>query len=207
MYLQIIFTLLFLASFSLEASQVIYLNGTSSVGKTTLAKALRDNLDQPYMLVGIDTMIELMPPKINNWQGGTSELGFSWEKSQDAEGHPLQILHMGTFAAKMPTALKAVSKGLADAGFNVIIDDVACDENSYVEWKDALKGHQVIWVGLTAPLEVIEKREKERGDRQIGQARAIYNIVHKGFKYDLYLDTSKKSIPEMTQEIISKNGK
>jgi chloramphenicol 3-O phosphotransferase len=204
MYFQIIYALLFLISFSLEASQIIYLNGTSSVGKTTLSKALQDKLDKPYLLVGIDTMIEIMPPKINNWKGGTSELGFSWEKSQDAEGHPLQILHMGSYAAKMPSALKAVSKALADNGFNIIIDDVSVDENSFNEWKDALKGHHVLWVGLTAPLDVIEKREKERGDRQVGQARAIYNNVHKGFKYDLYLDTNKKSISEMTQEIISK---
>lgn len=202
MKLNLILTLLFIVFSPLAASQIIYLNGPSSVGKTTLAKALQDRLEKPYLLIGIDRMIDFMPPKINNWQGGPAELGLSWKKSQDSEGHPLQILQVGPYAAKIPKAFRVVAKSLADNGFDLIIDDVATDKNAFCEWQSALKGHDVLWVGLTAPLEVIEKREKERGDRQVGQARAIYNEVHQGFKYDLFLDTSKNSLADMTKEII-----
>jgi chloramphenicol 3-O-phosphotransferase len=34
---------------------IILLNGTSSAGKTTLAKALQDALPTPYLVIGIDT--------------------------------------------------------------------------------------------------------------------------------------------------------
>lgn len=193
--------LIFFTVSSLSAGQIIYLNGTSSAGKTTLAKALQNHFKEPYLLVGIDVLIEMMPAKINNWQGGHAELGFSWKQSKDEEGHQLKILQMGPFAAKMPNGLRAIAKALADCGFNLIIDDVASDANAAKEWHEALKGQKVLWVGLTAPLEVIEKREKERGDRQLGQARAVYNEVHNGFKYDLYYDTSTKSMPEMVQAI------
>jgi len=41
--------------------QVIYLNGPSSSGKTELAKALQEALDKPFLHVGIDKVIGMMP--------------------------------------------------------------------------------------------------------------------------------------------------
>lgn len=188
-------------TYSLDASQIIYLNGTSSVGKSTLAKALQQELAEPYLLTGIDNVIEMMPEKVNNWVGGSAELGFCWKKGCDAKGNPLQLLQVGPFGARMSQALREIAKGLADGGFCLIIDDVACDKEAFTKWKKALSGHTVLWVGLTAPLEVIEQREKARGDRQIGQARAIYNEVHTGFSYDFYLDSSQLTVNEMVQKI------
>ena len=34
--------------------KIIYLNGPSSSGKTTLAKALQESLEEPYLHIGID---------------------------------------------------------------------------------------------------------------------------------------------------------
>jgi chloramphenicol 3-O phosphotransferase len=51
-------------------SKIIYLNGPSSSGKTTIAKALQDSFYEPYLHVGIDKMIGFMPAKVNDWQGG-----------------------------------------------------------------------------------------------------------------------------------------
>jgi chloramphenicol 3-O phosphotransferase len=200
---------LFIALFSLAhtyagACQIIYLNGTSSVGKTTLAKALQNELTTPYLFIGIDKVIDMMPEKVNNWTGGTAEQGFSWKKSHDADGHPLQLLNIGPFGTKMNLALQEIASTLAKNGFHVIIDDVAMDKDSFANWKTALKGYKVLWVGLTAPLEVIEAREKMRGDRQLGQARAAYSEVHKGYTYDLYFDTSKTSLGEMVQQITAR---
>jgi chloramphenicol 3-O phosphotransferase len=45
-------------------------------------------------------------------------------------------------------------------------------------------------VGLFAPLEVLEARERERGDRELGLARWQYDRVHQGVVYDLELDTA-----------------
>ncbi|MEV1042213.1 hypothetical protein AB0J01_37190, partial [Streptomyces sp. NPDC050204] len=35
---------------------VIFLNGTSSAGKTTLARAIQEESDEPYLYWGIDTL-------------------------------------------------------------------------------------------------------------------------------------------------------
>lgn len=45
---------------------LILLNGTSSAGKTTLAKALQDALPTPYLLVGIDTVVFALPGRYVN---------------------------------------------------------------------------------------------------------------------------------------------
>ena len=42
-------------------SKIIFLNGSSSSGKTTLARAIQDLSDEPWMCIGIDTLIDLMP--------------------------------------------------------------------------------------------------------------------------------------------------
>ncbi|GAB2778123.1 hypothetical protein GCM10027199_61630 [Amycolatopsis magusensis] len=47
--------------------RVIFLNGTSSAGKTTLARAIQDESDTPFVYWGIDTLFSLVPP---NWGGG-----------------------------------------------------------------------------------------------------------------------------------------
>ncbi len=53
-------------------AQIIYINGPSSSGKTTLAKALQQEFDQPFLHIGIDRVIGMMPEKLNNWEGGPS---------------------------------------------------------------------------------------------------------------------------------------
>ncbi|MCB0092442.1 MAG: hypothetical protein KDE54_31355, partial [Caldilineaceae bacterium] len=40
---------------------VIYLNGPSSAGKTSLARALQSLLPGYYLHIGIDMLIEMMP--------------------------------------------------------------------------------------------------------------------------------------------------
>lgn len=185
----------------LLSCQIIYLNGTSSVGKTTVAKALQEKLNTPYLHIGIDQIIYMMPEKVNNWEGGYAELGFSWKKTVDDQGNPLQILQMGPFARRIPEAMKDVVVALAKGGFNIIVDDVAGGDGTFESWKSALQEYSVLWVGLTAPLSVVEQRERERGDRQIGQGRAAAGVVHKGFVYDLFIDTSASSTEKTVKKI------
>lgn len=194
-------SLFVLASTSLFSCQIIFLNGTSSVGKSTIAKTLQQELEAPYLHVGIDQLIAMMPEKVNNWEGGTAELGFSWKRGVDEQGHPLQMLQVGPYAAKMSLAFKNVVTALARSDLNIIVDEVAFEENAHTAWKEALKGYDVLWVGLTADLAVIEKREKERGNRLLGQARAAAPLVHKGFEYDLFLDTGLIPTSEVVQKI------
>jgi chloramphenicol 3-O phosphotransferase len=53
----------------------------------------------------------------------------------------------------------------------IIIDDVSFGKQQLDEWKKILKDFRVLWVGVNAPLAVLEQREKDRGNRIQGSAR------------------------------------
>ncbi|WP_079979222.1 phosphotransferase-like protein [Candidatus Protochlamydia sp. R18] len=84
-----------------EIFQIIYINGTSSSGKTTLVQALQEALYQPFLHIGIDRVIGMMPNKLNNWEGGKAPQGFSWKSSIDETSHPVYDIQMGPFAQKI----------------------------------------------------------------------------------------------------------
>lgn len=177
----------------LSANRVIFLNGPSSCGKTTLTRALQVALKRPYLQLGIDHLIALMPPNTNNWRTSEPVPGFWWETAQDAEGHPLAYLQQGPFARSITALLCTVVIAALKAGHSVIIDEVCLTDGNFQQWQQALSPYPTLYVGLKASTETLEKREKERGDRQIGSARVQNETVHQGCAYDLVLDTDHLS--------------
>ncbi len=176
---------------SRKKTQIIYLNGASSSGKTTLAKALQDSLKPPFLHIGIDRLIGMMPEKVNNWEGRKAKGGFWWKKTKDATGQTIHEIQLGPYAKKISALLKKIVLTCAKEGHCIIIDDVASQGIDDVKkWKKALFKYKVLYVGLTTPLSVVEMREKVRKDRILGSARAQHTQVHRGVEYDLEIDTS-----------------
>jgi chloramphenicol 3-O phosphotransferase len=183
--------------------QIIYLNGPSSSGKTTLAKALQHAFEEPFLHVGIDKIIGWMPEKVNDWTGGEAPIGYSWKKSQDASGNPIQELQAGPYAQKIGKTFQEVILALAKMGHHLIIDDVSFGKQQVDEWKEILKDFRVLWVGVNAPLSILEQREKERGNRIEGSARGQFHKVHVDATYDLEIDTHHTTLAETTEKIKS----
>ena len=181
--------------------QIIYINGPSSSGKTTLAKALQQEFDQPFLHIGIDRVIGMMPEKLNNWDGGPAPLGFSWKESFDETGHPIHEIQTGLFARKMVQTLMEIVLTMAKLGHYVIIDDLSFGKSQVDLWKEVLKDYKVLWIGITAPLSVLEARERERSNRIDGSTRAQYSQVHKDVVYNLEFDTSRDSLKTMIERI------
>ncbi|KAG6558686.1 Chloramphenicol phosphotransferase-like protein [Candidatus Rhabdochlamydia oedothoracis] len=144
-----------------------------------------------------------MPEKVNDWKGGEAPIGYSWKKSEDASGNPIQELQVGPYAQKIGKTFQEVVLALAKMGHHLIIDDVSFGKQQLDEWKKTLKNFPVLWVGVNAPLSVLEQREKERGNRIPGSARGQFNKVHVGATYDLEIDTHHASISENTEKIKS----
>ena len=184
--------------------QIIYINGPSSVGKTTLVKALQEKLEPPFLHLGIDKVIGFMPKKVNSWEAGTEARGFSWKASIDPTGHPIQELEIGPFAHKMVLALKEIVLTLAQMGHCIIIDDVAFGKKDVDLWRKTLHPYTVLWVGLHSSLHSLEEREKGRPDRTPGSARAQYFKVHHNVAYDLEFDTSQTQLEDIVQAIENK---
>lgn len=177
--------------------QIIYLNGPSSAGKTTIARALQNTLKEPFLVFGIDQMIFMMPEKLNDWHTHTLALGFSWQPIENEAGVVSAYkIHTGPFGKRMIQALKDIAVTLTLSGQNLIIDDVSFGKEGVQEWRNALQEFNVLWVGVTAPLEIIEKREQERGDRKIGSARWQTEHVHTEVTYDVMINTGDKTLAE-----------
>ena len=187
----------------MKLGKVIFLNGPSSSGKTTLAQLLQEKLPKPFMLIGIDKLIEMMPAHLNNWEGGLAKEGFSWKQETDEHGHILQEIQLGPYAQKVADALKPVVLALLDQGLNVLVDEVCLESAPYLAWQKALKPYEVLYVGIHASVDVLEQREKARMDRMQGSARAQHAKVHQDKKYDLLIDTSTHELEACANEILA----
>ena len=182
--------------------QIIYLNGPSSCGKSTLSKALQEALDPPFLHIGIDKVIGMMPRKLN-WESDPPSKGFSFKAAYDEKGILMQELQIGPFGKQILQAYEEIVVTLTKLKHFLIVDDIGLGKAEVDRWKKLLKDYQVLYVGLFASLETLEKREQARGDRMQGSARAQLKKIHKGVSYDLEIDTEKNSLEQNIQEILS----
>jgi chloramphenicol 3-O phosphotransferase len=176
-------------------SRVVLLNGASSVGKGSVAKALQRIAARPTLHVQMDAFLEMMPPGAF----GAPE-GYTFKTRHEA-GKPVTAIAGGPILALAMTSLRASVAAMADAGADLVVDEVMWDPADLADYRRRLAGHDLRVVGLFAPLEVLERREKARGDRALGLARWQYDKVHAGVAYDLELDTSVAS-PEALAGLI-----
>lgn len=151
---------------------VVFLNGTSSSGKSSIAHQLQGLLaDRLWLHVQLDAFMEMLPRE---------------------QRHGLQRFFTGTHQAIAQLAL---------AGNSLIIDHVLESPDWFDQLVSALDRIPVLYVGVKAPLDVLEQRERDRGDRRIGLARFQLNLVHRHSPYDLELDTSALTPAECAEAI------
>lgn len=181
---------------------ILILNGPSSSGKTTLSNLLQERLKVPFLHIGIDKMIGMMPNWINNWAGEKSEQGFWWNKSKDSDGHTIYEIKMGPYAQKISQAYKEVVLTLGQNGHNLIVDEVAFGNQEIAIWRQKLAGFKTFFIGIHCPLATLEEREKARGDRILGSARHQFYTVHEDIDYDLAIDTDSQKLDECVTKII-----
>jgi chloramphenicol 3-O-phosphotransferase len=51
---------------------IIFLNGTSSSGKTSIARALQKSLDEPYLYLSVDSFLDMLPEQCFSGEEGES---------------------------------------------------------------------------------------------------------------------------------------
>jgi len=185
--------------------KVIFLNGPSSTGKTSIATKIQEISPHNFMLIGIDTVISIMPDHLNDWTGGKVDKGFWWKTETDQHGNNCSHIMLGDFAKKVSGSLLSMTQALLNDGHNVIIDEVCLDQETAQNWQKTLCKFNVFYIVVTADIATLEQREQARGDRMIGSARAQAKLAHKaGLKYDLMIDTSNKPIDECARIIMDK---
>ena len=182
-------------------SQIIFLNGCSSAGKTTLVKALQHLSKPPLLTFGVDALIEAMPPEYVGTRSMASQ-GFQFVMTQDKEG-PITKVVEGPFGKAVAQTLPKIIRVLGDCGHDVIVDEVLLDKKNLQDYVAALCEHTVYFIGVFCDLPTMLEREILRGNRALGLARDQLNRVHvpEG-QYDMTLDTTHLSPFDGAQKIL-----
>jgi chloramphenicol 3-O phosphotransferase len=181
-------------------ARIIHLNGVGSAGKSSIAKALQTIASEPYLHVQMDAFIDMLPEAYQEHPDG-----FSYETTLE-NGKPVVAIKTGPIGEKAMRGMRHAIAAMARQGNNLIIDDVLCDGGEMPEYRALLSDFQLDIVGIFAPLDVLEARERQRGDRMIGLARWQYGRVHRNIHYDLEVDTSKATPMECATLIRDRFG-
>ncbi|PPQ30164.1 chloramphenicol phosphotransferase CPT family protein [Rhodopila globiformis] len=163
---------------------VIILNGVGSVGKSATARALQAIAATPILHVAMDAFLDMVPEKLFGQPDG---LVFEPVSDQD---RPSIVIRPGPVVEQAMRGMRHAVAAMAAQGNNLIVDEVMIDPTKATEYRALLSPFDVRFVGLFAPLAVLEARERARGDRAIGLARWQFGRVHQGIAYDLEIDTA-----------------
>jgi chloramphenicol 3-O phosphotransferase len=172
-------------------------NGPSSAGKTTLCRALQSEILEPYLVVGFDDFIFMSNPRYyrgadTSRQSETdafTALGAEMVTTSPPGAPPSVTARFGPVFRRLLESMAPAVRALVDGGNKVIFDHVLHDEAMHRSCLKAFAGLDVFRVGVTCPVEVLEARERARGDRVLGRARGLADVVHGFCRYDVMVDT------------------
>ncbi len=160
--------------------QIIFLNGTSSSGKSSIARQLLLILDRPYFHLSVDAFNAMRARE------KTAELG------------PAEL---EAILARTRAGFHRAVAGMAEAGNDIVVDHVLGEEWRLADCLRVLAACKVTFVGVRCSAAELERRERARGDREPGQAAAQERQVHAHGCYDLECDTTTASPQESAARI------
>lgn len=162
---------------------IVVLNGTSSSGKTSIARAFQDLAPGMFLHFSIDSILYALPPRV---------LSHLQRESEPPEGLRYAELVQGYYACV---------RELAALGHDLVIDHAVTSRTTADLLLSVVRPHRTLFVGLECPVEVLVARERSRGDRRPGLASGQHGRVHGWFEYDLVIDTSQVSVEEAARRI------
>ena len=189
--------------------QAIFLNGTSSSGKTTLAKVLQSRLKEPYLYVSLDQYRDSLPDKyrgLNSPPGTLGYDGLNVVPIDSKDGKKITSIQFGDYGKKVLHGMRSAAADLVRNGLNIIIDDILLDSDFLEDYLEIFSDLKVYFIGLFCALEVVEKREASRAGRFPGTAESQLEVCHAHGVYDLSVDTSVLSPDECATKIIDRIG-
>ncbi|MBV2352923.1 chloramphenicol phosphotransferase CPT family protein [Streptomyces sp. J2-1] len=156
---------------------VVLLNGTSSSGKSSIARALLPMLPGSWFHLPVDAF--------HRMRGGSPVA---------ADDLPAEI-------DRTVKGFHRAVAGMAAAGNNVLVDHPLSRRWRLLDLLGLLVPEDTVLVAVRCPLPELERRERERGDRQPGLAALQYTQVHAHGVHDLDVDTGVLDADECARRI------
>lgn len=157
--------------------RIIFLNGTSSSGKSSIARELLDTLDEPYFHLPVDAF-------------------HAMRTRREVAPEGLDVLLRRTWMGFH----RAVA-GMAAAGNNVVVDHILSEEWRLLDCLALFPARDVVLVGVHCSPAELERRERARGDRPAGLAAAQLDRVHAHGLYDVECDTTAAGAADCARRI------
>lgn len=167
----------------MDKGRIIFLNGVTSAGKTSIVDALQSRKEVFFYVVANDLFEEMVGEKYlrENY----------WKYLSD-------VIIMMYHTAKL----------FSDQGKNVIIDGILVEQPElkphYEQLRTILKENTLDIVEVYCPLEICRKRNIQRGDRYENQSDEQNAIMAEGITYSCKVETHSNT-PEECAEIILKD--
>ena len=164
----------------MEKGRIIFLNGVTSSGKTSIVEALQERDNPFFYVVANDLFQEMVGERFlreNYWK------------------YLSEVILMMYHTAKL----------YSDMGKNVLIDGILVEREElkphYKQLREILRDNPLDIVEVYCPLEICRQRNIARGDRYEDQSREQQELMSGEIVYSLRVDTSRYS-PEQCAQII-----
>ncbi len=165
----------------MKKGKIIFLNGVTSAGKTSIVESLQNQEDIFFYVVANDLFQEMI---------GENYLQKNYWK------YLSEIIIMMYHTAKL----------FSDMGKNVLIDGILVERKEirphYHQLLEILKSNPLDIVEVYCPLEICRQRNIIRGDRYETQSQEQYALMAENIKYSTKVDTSIYSPEECAKKII-----
>lgn len=185
----------------MSRGRILVLNGTSSAGKTTLANALQKALAGKHEQMGLDLTLQSVPSELFLITDDIDHAPVEGWLIPIRNGVQLTLPTLGPAALAELEKMYASFGARADAGANLIVDDVLWHPRALAMAVTHFAGRDAWLVDVYCPTEIAVEREKRRSDRAAGGA-ALFAEVHRHGIYDIKVDTSLLTPDEAAQHVI-----
>ena len=154
---------------NMEKGRIIFFNGVTSSGKTSIVEAMQQQKDIFFYVVANDLFEQMIGDNYlrDNYWGYLSE-----------------VIIMMYHTAKL----------FSDMGKNVLIDGILIERDEikphYHQLLEILKDNPLDIVEIYCPLDICRQRNIIRGDRYETQSQEQYDLMAENIKYSAKVDTS-----------------
>jgi len=180
---------------------IIILNGTSSAGKSSIARELQAILDEPYLLTGVDHFLRQLPHSYLVYSDGVTPSSADGWLLVFRDGAMNELPRIGSMGYRALAGMYAAIGAWAASGNHAIVEDAIYDPRVLKSAVNALHRLPAFFVGVRCDLEVAMQRERERGDRALGGAKVFHEHVHAHGIYDFEVDSTTATASECAQQI------
>ena len=165
----------------MNKGRIIFLNGVTSSGKTSIVEALQNREDCYFYVVANDLFQEMVGERFLR---------------QDYWGHLSRVIILMYHTAKL----------FSDMGHDVLIDGILVERPEiaphYQQMLDILQDNPLSIVEVACPLDVCRERNIARGDRYETQSQEQAGLMAKDIQYAMTVRTDMNTPEECAEAIL-----